>query len=62
MGLTETIWHRFRGSMNITLQQSRDFNMYSEEAWTKWYTKGELIQRLSAGTLGKRLSWSALCP
>jgi len=45
--------------MNITLQQSRDFSMYSEEAWTKWYTlaytKGELIQRFQqvlGGSMG----------
>jgi len=34
--------------MNNTLQQSKDFSMYSEEAWTEWYTlaytKGELFQ------------------
>jgi len=35
--------------MNNTLQQSKDFSMYSEGAWTDWYilayTKGELNQR-----------------
>ena len=38
-----------RGSMNNTLQQSRDFSMYSRRAWTDWYTlaytKGKLIQK-----------------
>jgi len=35
--------------MNNIFQQSRDFSMISEGAWTDWctmtYTKGELIQR-----------------
>ena len=35
--------------MNNTLQQSRDFSMYSGEAWSDWYTlaytEEELIQR-----------------
>ena len=51
-----------RGSMNNTLQQSRDFNMYSEEPWTEWYTlaytKGELIQRFQQvlrGSMGSRM-------
>jgi len=36
--------------MNKHIQQSRDFSMFSERAWSDWYTmahtKGEFIQRL----------------
>jgi len=36
--------------MNKHIQQSRDFSMFSERAWSDWYTmahtKGEHIQRL----------------
>jgi len=51
-----------RGSMNNTLQQSRDFSMYSEEAWTERYTlaytKGKLFQRFQQvlkGSMGNRI-------
>ena len=46
--------------MNITLQQSRDFSMYSEEAWIEWYTlaytKGGALSEFSVrGSMGSRM-------
>jgi len=46
--------------MNNTLQQSRDFSMYSKGAWTDWYTlaytKGDLIQRFLQVLRGSMVS------
>jgi len=43
------IFPTVRGRMNSSLQQSRNFSMYSKGAWSNWhilaYTKGELTQR-----------------